>query len=355
MGAAPGETEQPTERRSCRHGRGRQFGGCRRKCSSEEDRSSLKKKCRKERPRATCVSSDVNLADGSVQLAGRIVKKVWLMRNSSDDAEWGDGVELVFIKGNECLAFEPRFSVRNAAPGEIVQVDALIQVPDKEGRYSAYFRLKKNGNCFGPKVWVDITSCADVAKCSPIQTEQELQAAVARALDEFEAKLAMKRGKKAKKELKKAEKLKARRAKVAEKMARLDAKLEELESSTSAVAVPVIEPSAPRVEIEEVESTEENGEEDGDDHDDDDSESPVWIEQEVCDDKALVQEGPAVVPEPVVQKPEPEAEEQPEESFVYADQLTQILSRGFGDEEVVKSLLVKYDGDVSQVIQFLLR
>ena len=77
------------------------------------------------------------------------------MRNAGD-YEWGDNVELVYFKGDRSLSLEDRYPVINAAPGQEVEISASIRTPDEPGRYCTYFRLQKNGQFFGPRVWVDL-------------------------------------------------------------------------------------------------------------------------------------------------------------------------------------------------------
>merc|ERR1712154_549352 len=72
------------------------------------------------------------------------------------DNEWGNNVELVFFKGNESLTLEKRYPVNNALSGQEVEVSAVIKTPKKPGRYCSYYRLQRNSEYFGPRVWVDI-------------------------------------------------------------------------------------------------------------------------------------------------------------------------------------------------------
>ncbi|ETO23326.1 hypothetical protein RFI_13856, partial [Reticulomyxa filosa] len=98
---------------------------------------------------------DVSLPDRSYYPTDTILEKTWEMKNTGT-IEWGDGVELVFLKGDEILSLEKRYLVPNAKPQECVQISAMIRTPTTPGRYCAYFRLQKNGNKFGPRVWVDL-------------------------------------------------------------------------------------------------------------------------------------------------------------------------------------------------------
>jgi len=97
---------------------------------------------------------DITLSDGSYP-TDTILQKTWEIKNNGD-MEWGNGVELVFFKGNETLALQKSYAVSNAKPQECIQMSVMIRTPTIAGRYCAYFRLQKNGNKFGPRVWVDI-------------------------------------------------------------------------------------------------------------------------------------------------------------------------------------------------------
>lgn len=77
------------------------------------------------------------------------------MRNSGE-LSWGDGVELVYFKGDSSLSLEHSYPVIDAKPGQEVEISATIRTPSEPGRYCTYFRLQKNGKFFGPRVWVDI-------------------------------------------------------------------------------------------------------------------------------------------------------------------------------------------------------
>jgi len=86
--------------------------------------------------------------------------KTWEVKNTGEE-EWGENIELVFIRGNETLALEKRYRVPKAKPQETVQITAAIQIPAVSGRYSAVFRLHENGRPFGPRLWVDVTALGD--------------------------------------------------------------------------------------------------------------------------------------------------------------------------------------------------
>lgn len=99
--------------------------------------------------------SDVTLPDRTYYPTDTVLTKTWKMRNNGEH-EWGNNVELVFFKGNESLTLEKRYPVINAKPGCEVEVSAVIKTPHKPGRYCSYYRLQRNAEYFGPRVWVDI-------------------------------------------------------------------------------------------------------------------------------------------------------------------------------------------------------
>jgi len=98
---------------------------------------------------------DTNVPNRSHWPVDTTMDKSWRLRNSGE-VQWGDDVKLVFIRGNEALALIKTSPVVNAQPGEVVTVSTTIKTPSLPGRYCAYYRLTKNGDQFGPRVWVDI-------------------------------------------------------------------------------------------------------------------------------------------------------------------------------------------------------
>jgi len=86
--------------------------------------------------------SDVTIPDKSYCSADTIMTKSWRVRNNGN-IEWGENVELVFLKGDESLVLEKRFPVPNAKPGEEIDVSAVIKTPLQGGFYKIFFQLKK--------------------------------------------------------------------------------------------------------------------------------------------------------------------------------------------------------------------
>lgn len=114
---------------------------------------------------------DVNIPDGTYCPNDTILTKTWRVRNDGD-SEWGDDVELVFFKGNECLLLEKRFVVANAKPGGEIDVSIMLKTPVKAGRYITYFRFQKNGKFFGDQLWIDILVADDKTNQKDQKEEQ---------------------------------------------------------------------------------------------------------------------------------------------------------------------------------------
>jgi len=201
---------------------------------------------KKNRPMADFVK-DVTLPDRSYYPTDTILQKTWEMKNNGG-IEWGDGVELVFLKGNETLALEKRYPVPNAKPEESVQISAMIRTPAVGGRYCAYFRLQKNGNKFGPRVWVDIfaveesKSTQEASKTSQeaSKTSQEASKTMTSTptdqrqdlkQQKRETKECMKVHKKQAKEERKESKWQNRKEKLTKKLEKIDAKLCSIEEN----------------------------------------------------------------------------------------------------------------------------
>jgi hypothetical protein len=101
---------------------------------------------------------DVNLPDG-VELdldEGKFHLKTWILGNNGSEA-WPDGTKLVLVGGDEDIVYGTKsFPVPYAAPGEEVEVSALLR-PVKRGKFRTTFRLKDpEGNEFGHWLWVEI-------------------------------------------------------------------------------------------------------------------------------------------------------------------------------------------------------
>merc|ERR1719319_932245 len=150
-------------------------------CSKEESVQS-NVQCRRESGKVMAdFVCDVTLPDRTYYPTDTVLTKTWRMRNSGESA-WGDGVSLVFFKGCESLTLEKRYPVKNARAGEEVEVSAVLKTPNKKGRYCSYYRLQRNGEFFGPRVWVDIFAVDEPEKCKKVEkvvkVEKEVEVVV---------------------------------------------------------------------------------------------------------------------------------------------------------------------------------
>jgi hypothetical protein len=115
-----------------------------------------------ESPREPVLNSyfidDLTLPDGVELRAdeGKFHLKSWLIGNSGTEA-WPEGTELVLVGGDEGIVFGTKsFPVPLAAPGEEVEVSALLR-PVERGHFKTTFRLKDpKGNEFGHWLWADV-------------------------------------------------------------------------------------------------------------------------------------------------------------------------------------------------------
>jgi len=116
--------------------------------------------------------SDKTIPDKSDCPADTVMTKCWRVRNNGN-IEWGDNVELVYLKGDESLVTEKRFSAPNAKPGEEVDVSVVIKTPSKAGYFATYFKLQKNNKFFGDQLWVEINAIQENVEFSEIKEEIE--------------------------------------------------------------------------------------------------------------------------------------------------------------------------------------
>uniref|UniRef100_A0A061RMH4 Next to BRCA1 gene 1 protein n=1 Tax=Tetraselmis sp. GSL018 TaxID=582737 RepID=A0A061RMH4_9CHLO len=143
------------------------FGGgrgrcCRRRFCDGEGPGNCKPKVR--------MVEDVTLPDGAKVLPGQTVVKTWRLRNSGC-LPWdptGCGLVLLWV-GGDGLGAPPATPqcVSSKAPeeDEEVEVSVTLKVPEKPGRYTAYFRMAQNGvpepMRFGPRIWAQLMVVKD--------------------------------------------------------------------------------------------------------------------------------------------------------------------------------------------------
>jgi len=109
------------------------------------------------RPRAHFVR-DVTIADGSAWRPGQRVIKTWSLKNIGKVC-WPRGTKLVFVNGTvKPIENEEQPLIPLAAPSEVVEVSVKVQMPDKPGRYTGYYRLAYGPDNlkFGHRIWLDV-------------------------------------------------------------------------------------------------------------------------------------------------------------------------------------------------------
>jgi next to BRCA1 gene 1 protein len=84
-----------------------------------------------------------------------VFTKTWTLRNDGKTA-WPVGVILVQTSGDN-LNGNPVVLENNVGPQDEYDFTVQMQAPDKEGRYTAYYRLTFGDNVrFGHKIWCSI-------------------------------------------------------------------------------------------------------------------------------------------------------------------------------------------------------
>ncbi|EXX66310.1 hypothetical protein RirG_125040 [Rhizophagus irregularis DAOM 197198w] len=107
---------------------------------------------------------DVNVPDGTVLVPQAQFLKIWKMSNNGSIA-WPESTVLHYVGGqrmfNDALiksGEEPKILVGSVEVGKTVCISADLQAPSESGKYVSFWRLTdSDGNRFGHKVWCDIT------------------------------------------------------------------------------------------------------------------------------------------------------------------------------------------------------
>jgi hypothetical protein len=130
---------------------------------------------------------DVNIPDGSVVVPGTIVKQ-WRLKNTGA-ARWPEGSKIIFLRGaRELLSEREEFEVPLAEPGQSVEAAVPIIIPQKAGRYSAYFQLAdKERTVFGHRFWVEFVVKEEEKRIK--EEEKRIQPAPSAPLKEPQAPL----------------------------------------------------------------------------------------------------------------------------------------------------------------------
>jgi hypothetical protein len=105
---------------------------------------------------------DVNFPDGSSVPSGQVILKEWELMNPVDAPAWPQGIKLIFVRGDrELLEEQEEFPLPALEPGQ----KATIAVPlvlradpsRKSRRHRAYFRVADaDRNVFGDRFWADL-------------------------------------------------------------------------------------------------------------------------------------------------------------------------------------------------------
>jgi len=112
----------------------------------------------------------VNIPDGTVVVPGNLVKQ-WKLKNTGS-AKWAEGSKIIFLRGaRELLGEREEFEIPLAEAGQVVDVSAPLIVPEKAGRYSAYFQLADKDRCvFGHRFWVEVVVKEEEKRIQPLPT-----------------------------------------------------------------------------------------------------------------------------------------------------------------------------------------
>jgi len=108
------------------------------------------------------------------------------MRNDGEIA-WPQGTQLVQTSGDDMQA--KIVTLRNeVAAGETFEFSVQCQAPEKEGRYTAFFRLQTGRIKFGHKISCDILCVHPVAAApeEPVSAfdDVKMQPAIAQLIDQ---------------------------------------------------------------------------------------------------------------------------------------------------------------------------
>lgn len=107
-------------------------------------------------------------------ICGDIFCKSWWMRNDGETA-WPAGTQLVQTSGDDMQAKLVTLR-QEVAAGETFEFSVQCRAPEKEGRYTAFFRLQTGRIKFGHKVSCDILCVHPVpAAAKPEPTAMEVE------------------------------------------------------------------------------------------------------------------------------------------------------------------------------------
>ena len=122
---------------------------------------------------ADCYSAaaarDVTIPDGTIMLPGEPFDKTWEFTNNGS-CPWPGSFTVKFLQGDTMQAV-PSVIGSQTNPGKKVDVTVSLVAPKKVGTYKGYYRMTdKNGQMFGPSVYVSIVVALPTATPKPTRT-----------------------------------------------------------------------------------------------------------------------------------------------------------------------------------------
>jgi len=134
--------------------------------------------------------ADVTIPDGVPQQVKSVITKTWAVKNSGT-AAWPEGTQLLFVGGTlapATVAADKGVTVPLAKTGETVNISVQVKIPEKEGRYTGYYRLATaDGKRFGSRVWIDVLALTSPAPAATVAVTATPAAAVAAVKTETKA------------------------------------------------------------------------------------------------------------------------------------------------------------------------
>jgi hypothetical protein len=292
---------------------------------------------------------DVTLPGRTHYPLDTVLTKTWRLRNSGA-TEWGNDVELIFFKGNESLALE-KYSVPNAWPGQEVDITAVVKTPNKPGRYCTYYRLQRNKEFFGPRLWVDIFAVEEESKMNGnISKQMKQQERLLHKQQRLQHQIEKSCGKLQHVSMLLEEKR-------AQQLPPLDSNEQQVENQVSQPQRVLVGGSLPQVEVEVQGSSDKNA------HGNvqADEQQQAQVEPQVKDLMVAndVKENDNESDDSeifLVNEDEVEVEtleKIQKDNFQFINELNQLKEMGFPVDDNIKFLLVKHNGQVDRVVQEL--
>ena len=104
---------------------------------------------------AASFRSDISLPDGSIVSPNQVLTKTWRLQNSGSTT-WGDGYQLVFLRGDR-MGAPASINVPSTSSGQTVDLSVSITAPSSPGSYQGFWRLRNpQGTYFGSEIWISI-------------------------------------------------------------------------------------------------------------------------------------------------------------------------------------------------------